>query len=225
MPRRPEDQPRIRDVPAPRRTKSAIGPLLRWAFAWPYRMALVGLARTPLHAWHLTLLSLANNIVVGWLLVTGERFLPGMLLVTAGMLDILDGGLARLRGEDSKAGAFLDSVVDRVSDLVVFACIFWSETSQGRDVSAGLALAALVASFLVSHIRAEGEAVGLTLTEGMVQRLERYVALIFGLIVPGALPYVLGILTGLGVITALQRAASAWTQLGRKDRPAGEKKE
>jgi CDP-diacylglycerol--glycerol-3-phosphate 3-phosphatidyltransferase len=216
MPPRPEDQPRIRDLPAPRRTESAIGPLLRWAFAWPYRMVLAGLGRTPIRAWHLTLLSLANNIVVGWLLIAGDRFLPGLLLVTAGMLDILDGGLARLRGEDSTAGAFLDSVVDRVSDVVVFACIFWSEAGQGHDVSAALAVAALVASFLVSHVRAEGEALGLKLTEGVVQRLERYVALIFGLIVPEALPYVLGILTGLGVVTALQRAASAWTQLGSK---------
>jgi CDP-diacylglycerol--glycerol-3-phosphate 3-phosphatidyltransferase len=134
-------------------------------------------------------------------------------LIPAGLLDIFDGGLARLRGEAGRAGAFLDSVTDRVADLVVFACIFWSEAGQGHEVSAALALVCMIVSFLVSHVRAEGEALGLELTEGMVQRLERYVALIVGLVVPGALPYVLALLTGLGIVTVLQRAVSAWTKL------------
>jgi CDP-diacylglycerol--glycerol-3-phosphate 3-phosphatidyltransferase len=210
-------QPRIRDLPAPRRTESVIGPLFRWAFAWPYRMTLAGLGRTSIRPWHLTVLSLGVNVVIGYLLITGARFLPGMLLIPAGLLDIFDGGLARLRGEASKAGAFLDSVIDRASDLIVFGCIFWSEAGQDHEVSAALALACLIVSFLVSHVRAEGEALGLELTEGMVQRLERYVALTIGLIVPGALPWVLGVLTALGVLTVVQRAASAWKQLARKE--------
>jgi CDP-diacylglycerol--glycerol-3-phosphate 3-phosphatidyltransferase len=212
-----EEQPRIRDLPPPRRTTGIIGQWLGRLFAWPYRATLAGLGRTPIRPWHLTFLSLAVNVVLGWLLITGRRFLPGMLLIPAGLLDIFDGGLARLRGEAGRAGAFLDSVVDRVADLVVFACIFWSEAGQGHDVSAALALVCMIVSFLVSHVRAEGEALGLELTEGMVQRLERYLALIVGLIVPGALPWVLGLLTALGMVTALQRAVSAWIQLPRRE--------
>jgi CDP-diacylglycerol--glycerol-3-phosphate 3-phosphatidyltransferase len=211
-----EDQPRIRDLPAPRRTKGIIGPWLGWLFAWPYRAALAGLGRTPIRAWHLTLLSLAVNVILGWLLITGRRLLPGMLLIPAGLLDIFDGGLARLRGEAGRAGAFLDSVIDRVADLIVFACIFWSEAGQGHEVSAALALVCLIVSFLVSHVRAEAEALHLELTEGLVQRLERYIALIVGLIVPGALPYILGILTALSLLTLLQRIASAWAKLSVK---------
>lgn len=192
-----------------------MGRWLGWLFAWPYRATLAGLGRTPIRPWHLTFLSLAVNVVLGWLLITGRRFLPGMLLIPAGLLDIFDGGLARLRGQAGRAGAFLDSVIDRVADLIVFACIFWSEAGQGHEISAALALVGMIVSFLVSHIRAEGEVLGLELTEGMVQRLERYLALIVGLIVPGALPFVLGLLTALGIVTALQRAASAWTQLPR----------
>jgi CDP-diacylglycerol--glycerol-3-phosphate 3-phosphatidyltransferase len=215
---RPRDhQPRIRDLPPPRRTGGIIGLWLGRIFAWPYRAALAGLGRTPIRPWHLTFLSLAVNVVLGWLLITGQRFLPGMLLIPAGLLDIFDGALARLRGEAGRAGAFLDSVVDRVADLVVFACIFWSEAGQGHDVSAALALVCMIVSFLVSHVRAEGEALGLELTEGMVQRLERYLALIVGLIVPGALPWVLGLLTALGMVTALQRTVSAWAQLQGKE--------
>ena len=124
-----------------------------------------------------SLLSLATNGIIGWLLITGRRFLPGVLLLVAGLLDIFDGGLARLRGTAGRAGAFLDSVVDRISDVVLFGCLFWSLAGQGHRLSAALALAALLVTLTVSHVRAEAEAVGLSLTEGFLQRLERYVLL------------------------------------------------
>jgi CDP-diacylglycerol--glycerol-3-phosphate 3-phosphatidyltransferase len=177
------------------------------------------LYRARLRPWHLTILSLAVNAVAGWLLITGRRFLPGMLLIVAGVLDIFDGGLARLRGEDSRAGAFLDSVLDRVSDVILFGALFWSLAGQHHRVAAALALAGLVVSLLVSHIRAEGEAAGLRLSEGFLQRLERYVLLMVGLTAPGALLPVLAAITVLGGLTVLQRTESAWRQLGAA-RPA-----
>jgi len=111
------------------------------------------------------------------------------------------------------AGAFLDSVLDRVSDMILFGCLFWALDGQGRTVAAALALTSLIVSLLVSSIRAEAESEGLTLSEGLMQRLERYVALMIGLIAPGALIPVLVILTALGAVTAAQRLFSAWRQL------------
>jgi CDP-diacylglycerol--glycerol-3-phosphate 3-phosphatidyltransferase len=210
----PTEAPRVRDLPAPRRSESAIGPLFRKVFKWPYRAALAGLYRAGVKPWQLTALSLLSNGVIGWLLVTGRFFVSGLLLIVAGLFDVFDGGLARLRGEASRAGAFLDSVVDRVSDLILFGCLFWALAGQGRRLAAALALSSLIVSLLVSHIRAEGEAMGLSLTEGVFQRLERYVMLMIGLTAPGALVPVLVILTTLGGLTVLQRAASAWRQLG-----------
>ena len=209
------DPPRVRDLPAPRRSQSAIGPLFRTVFKWPYRVALAGLYRAGLRPWQLTFLSLATNGLIGWLLVTGRRLVPGLLLILAGLLDIFDGGLARLRGEASRAGAFLDSVTDRVSDFILFGCLFWSLAGRGQAhrLSAALALSTLIVSMLVSHIRAEAEAEGIALTEGFVQRLERYVLLMIGLTVPGALTPVLALMTALGSMTVLQRALSAWRQL------------
>jgi CDP-diacylglycerol--glycerol-3-phosphate 3-phosphatidyltransferase len=207
------DAPRVRDLPAPRRSPSAIGPLFRSVFKWPYRVALAGLYRAGLRPWQLTVLSLLANAVIGWLLVTGRFFVSGLLLMVAGVLDILDGGLARLRGEDSRAGAFLDSVVDRVSDLILFGALFWSLAGQGHRLAAAFALSSLIVSLLVSHIRAEGEAMSLSLSEGIFQRLERYVMLMIGLTAPGALVPVLMILTALGGLTIVQRAVSAWRQL------------
>ena len=209
--------PRVRDLPGPRRSESAIGPLFRTVFKWPYRVALAGLYRAGFRPWQLTFLSLATNGLIGWLLVTGRRLVPGLLLMLAGLLDIFDGGLARLRGEDSRAGAFLDSVTDRVSDFVLFGCLFWSLAGrgQGHRLSAALALSTLIVSMLVSHIRAEAEAEGIALTEGFVQRLERYVLLTIGLTAPGALTLVLALMTALGSMTVIQRGVSAWRQLGR----------
>jgi phosphatidylglycerophosphate synthase len=207
------EAPRIRDLPAPRRNRSFIGPLFRAVFAWPYRMALAGLFRLGVRPWQLTIASLAANIVVGWLLLMGRRFLPGMLLLPAGLLDIFDGGLARLRGEESRLGAFLDSLFDRVSDGVVFACLFWSLAGQGHETKAILALCSLAISLVVSQLRAEGEALGVTLSEGFFQRLERYVALMVGLTAPGALFWVLLVLVALGGLTILQRLYSAVRRL------------
>src|SRR5205085_7899170 len=217
-----EDAPRIRDIPAPRKNPSVIGPLMQRVFAWPYRAALAGLYRLRIRAWQLTVGSLVMNAVVGLLLLRGERLLPGVLLIPAGLLDIFDGGLARLRGEESRMGAFLDSVLDRVSDLLRFGGLYWSLAGQGLRAEAALALITLVISLFVSHLRAEAEAAGVSLSEGLFQRLERYVALIVGLTVPETLLPVLSILTVLGGVTILQRGWTAWHRLARGDGAAPE---
>ncbi len=202
--------PRIRDLPAPRENPSLIGPLFRWVFQWPYRVALGGLYRVGLKAWQLTALSLVTNVAVAALLLTGRRLVPGLLLLLAGILDIFDGGVARLRGEESRKGALLDAAVDRVSDGIVFGSIFLAEMAvHGNEVTAAMALAAMVVSLLVSHLRAEAEAAGLGMTEGTVQRLERYVGLVLGLTIPGALLPVLIALTVLGIVTTTQRLLTA----------------
>jgi CDP-diacylglycerol--glycerol-3-phosphate 3-phosphatidyltransferase len=216
------DPPKIRDLPPPRPTGGAIGPLLRRISAWPYRLALAGLYRAGFRPWQLTALSLATNVGIGAMLLSGDRFVPGLLLIVAGLFDIFDGGLARLRGEASRSGAFLDSVLDRVSDMILFGTLFWSLAGKGARLPAALALVTLIVSMLVSHIRAEAEALGLTLTEGMFQRLERYVLLIFGLIVPGALTPVLGILAVMGSLTVVQRGLSGWRQLTIRGRRGAE---
>lgn len=206
--------PRIRDLPPPRENPSVAAPLFRTVFAWPYRAVLAGLLRAGFRAWHLTLLSLAANVVVGVLLLTGQRLLPGLLLLPAGLLDIFDGAVARHRGEESRKGALLDSVIDRACEGIVFGCLFFSLAEQNRTIDAALALSSMMVSLLVSHLRADGEAVGLRMAGGTFQRLERYLALIIGLIVPGALRVALGLLTGLGALTALQRIGAAWRQIG-----------
>jgi len=215
--------PRVRDLPAPRENPSLIGPLFRWLFQWPYRFVLMGLYRLGFRPWQLTALSLVANLGVGALLLTGRRLVPGFLLLGAGLFDVFDGGVARLRGEDSRKGALLDATIDRASDGIVFGSIFLAEFAVHRnELSAALALSAMVISLLVSHLRAEAEAAGLGMTEGTVQRLERYVGLVIGLTVPGALLPVLAALTLLGVVTTVQRLLTA--RRGLAPRSVGETK-
>ena len=209
---------RVRDMPAPRSTRGLAGPAMRFLFTWPYRAGLAGLYRIGVRPWQLTVASLATNTAVGALFLTGRRLVPALLLILAGAFDIFDGGVARLRGEERRSGAFLDSVLDRVSDTILFACLFWNEAAQGHDVAAALALSTLAIALAVSHIRAEAEAAGVVLSEGVFQRLERYVALILGLLVPGALVPMLAILVALGAATVLQRG---WSALQRVSQAAG----
>jgi CDP-diacylglycerol---glycerol-3-phosphate 3-phosphatidyltransferase len=196
-------------MPAPRKSEGAAGGAMQRIFAWPYRGILAFLLWTGVRPWQLTLLSLGLNVAVGALIITGDWFLAGVLLVLAGLSDVFDGSVARQRGEEKRSGAFLDSVLDRLSDAILFSCLFWALAASGQQLEAALALITLVVSLSVSHVRAEAEAVGVSLTEGFFQRLERFLALIAGLVVPGAMRPVLIVLTVLGGITLLQRAWSA----------------
>jgi len=189
------------------------GHVLPKILAWPYRVAIAGLYKAGFRPWHITLASLALNIAAGVLLLTGRRLVPGFLLIFGGLLDVFDGGVARLRGEESRFGAFLDSTLDRIADLILFGCLFWSLAGEDLTLSAALALITLVVSLGVSHVRAEGEAAGIKLSEGFFQRLERYVALFLGLVIPGALLPVLVLLAALGGFTLVQRIWSAASSL------------
>jgi CDP-diacylglycerol--glycerol-3-phosphate 3-phosphatidyltransferase len=180
---------------------------------WPYRAVLAGLLRIGVRPWHLTVASVIVSGAAAWAIVSGQWVVAGLLVFVSGVCDVFDGSVARYRGEERRSGAFLDSVLDRVSDMLLFGSLFWALSASGEGTEAALALVTLVISLLVSHLRAEAEAAGVALTEGLFQRLERVVALIVGLLVPGAMLPVLVLLTALGAVTVLQRSWSAFTRL------------
>jgi CDP-diacylglycerol---glycerol-3-phosphate 3-phosphatidyltransferase len=204
--------PRVRDMPAPRKSGGAAGGAMQSLFAWPYRAILAFLLWTRIRPYQLSLLSLGLNAVAGWQILAGNWVVAGLLLLVGGMADVFDGSVARARGQEKRSGAFLDSVLDRVADMILFSCLFWALAMAGDRLDAGLALITLVVSLFVSQIRAEAEAVGVKLSEGLFQRLERFLALLVGLLVPGMMRPVLVALALLGAVTVLQRGWSALTR-------------
>lgn len=199
----------MRDMPAPRRNESAAGGAIRWIFQWPYRAILSFLIWTRIRPWQLTVLSLVLTIVTGLLILADAWFAAAWVLLAAGACDVFDGSVARHRGEARRSGAFMDSVLDRVADMLLFGCLFWNLAAEGDRFLAALALVTLIVSLSVSHVRAEAEAAGLALTEGLFQRLERVSAMIVGLMIPGAMAPVLVLLAALGTFTVVQRGWAA----------------
>lgn len=204
--KRPQDTPRVRDMPAPRKSEGAAGGLAQRVFAWPYRGVLVFLLWTGVSPNQLTWLALGFNVACGALILGGEWIWAGVALIAGGTCDVMDGSVARHRGEARRSGAFMDSVLDRVADMILFSCLFWELSTTGQDVAALLALITLVVSVAVSHVRAEAEAAQVVLNEGLFQRLERVLALAVGLLIPGMMLPVLVLLAVLGTATVLQRS-------------------
>jgi len=142
-------------------------------------------------------------------------FLGGLSLAASGFFDVLDGAVARATGRTSQRGAFLDSTLDRVSEVVVFLGIL-----VGGYTSPSLVLLALSLSLLVSYTRAKGDALGVSLAGiGVGERSERLVVLIvtslLGIVGIGVL-----IVALLALITFLQRTIKVSGALGGAQKPA-----
>jgi CDP-diacylglycerol--glycerol-3-phosphate 3-phosphatidyltransferase len=104
----------------------------------------------------------------------------GVWLILAGAFDILDGALARVSGRESPFGAFLDSALDRYSDMLVLSGIVFLFLRVGRLSEGVVALAALIGTVMVSYTRARAESVGVECRVGLMERGERLLALIAG---------------------------------------------
>lgn len=133
----------------------------------------------------------------------------GVLLSLAGVLDILDGALARVSGQVSPFGAFLDSVLDRYSDILVLGGIIFLFMGKNRLLDVVAALAALVGTVMVSYTRARAESVGVDCRVGFMERGERLLALIAGALADLLVPAVWVVAVGANV-TAIHRIAHTW---------------
>ncbi|MCW5891854.1 MAG: CDP-alcohol phosphatidyltransferase family protein [bacterium] len=196
-----------------------IGPQVR---AW-YRGLLApleaGLASRGVTPDQLTWGQLGVSVLAGVAFAGGALFLGGWLVILAGTLDILDGGLARRAGTASARGAFLDSVVDRWAEFATFVGL----GAYFRDDPMLLVVAlAAFGSQMVSYARARAEGLGIALLSGRAQRPERYVLLGFGAFVSGLVAH-LGCLVGGGpprhwvlrLALVMLAAISLWTAVER----------
>jgi CDP-diacylglycerol--glycerol-3-phosphate 3-phosphatidyltransferase len=143
--------------------------------------------------------------------------LGGMLYLVSGIVDTLDGAVARATQETSKFGAFYDSTLDRVGDgatfmgIAVFYLLAPPDTVAWRHSAIIISMVAIIASLLVSYARARAEGLGLDCRVGLVQRAERIVGLGVPTLLFGAGPqglllfWIVSILALASVITVVQR--------------------
>jgi CDP-diacylglycerol--glycerol-3-phosphate 3-phosphatidyltransferase len=168
------------------------------------RPLIEALASLGLHPNTITILGALLQTGVGVVFALGRLQLAGWLLLAVAPIDALDGALARATGRRSTFGAFLDSTLDRVSDAAVILGLTAHYMRQGAHVQVALLLAALVASLLVSYVRARAEALGYSCKVGVLTRVER-IALIGALSALGLAGYMVWALAILSVFTVVQR--------------------
>ncbi|MFN3870782.1 MAG: CDP-alcohol phosphatidyltransferase family protein [Aquificaceae bacterium] len=130
-----------------------------------------------------------------------ERFLALLLLSLGSSCDFLDGSLARRLSKDSKFGAFIDSLTDRISDALPFIAI---ALSSGDKLVSLLAMLSILFSYTVSYARARAEGLGHELKVGLFERPERWIVLLIGLALD-LIPLTLFIIAAGSLFTTLQR--------------------
>jgi CDP-diacylglycerol--glycerol-3-phosphate 3-phosphatidyltransferase len=152
----------------------------------------------------LTVLGLAGNTIGAYFLKQGNMLVGGLLILAMGPIDALDGTMARLKGEPTAFGAFVDSVTDRYSELVIYLGLILYYLQKGDWGASGVVYLAAAGSVLVSYVRARAEALEYEAKVGIMTRLERYLVLVPSLVFN--IPIIgVAVIAILANITAVQR--------------------
>jgi phosphatidylglycerophosphate synthase/putative flippase GtrA len=158
-----------------RPTTALTGMWLRLYFAWVLRPLWSTALKSGLPPNAITTLSMLLSTASGISLAAGRFALGGWLYIFSGILDVVDGRLARSTGQATASGAALDSILDRYADAAVMVGLAWFYRDSWVLMAA---LVALVGSSLVPYIRAKAEASGVTIRDvGLMQRAERIIYL------------------------------------------------
>ncbi len=161
----------------------------------------------------LTLTGLVITAVAAVLVSLGWLLAGGLVLLFAGLFDILDGAVARVAGRVRPYGAFLDSTTDRYAEVITYAALLYHYVSKpGNTLPAMLVVLALGGSLLVSYVRARAQSLGFTCDGGLLARPERVVITAAGLVISPLLIWALWVLAVLTNVTAVQRILTVWRQ-------------
>lgn len=170
------------------------------------------LRRTGMSPDHLTVMGIVFAALAAVAIANGALRGGLALVVLAALPDLLDGALAKASNTASQRGAFFDSVVDRVTDAVLFGGVAWHLASTESAHVALLPMAIMGVSSLISYERAKAESLGLYAKGGLMERAERIIVLCVGLLFDSLLVPILWIMLVLTVATAVQRFVQVWRQ-------------
>src|SRR6267143_659282 len=175
----------------------------------------------------LTVIGVSLNVGCGLLFGMGRFFGAGIVLIIANLFDMLDGQVARLSGRVTRFGGFLDSSLDRLSDMVVFVglmIVYARDTEFHSTLNVFLAGAGLMGSVMVSYASARAESLISKCDVGFLRRPERVVLFIIGALSthPGStnffanrMPAVLWVLAVGSYWTFAHRMYHTWYELNK----------
>ncbi len=160
----------------------------------------------------LTVFGMMAHFVLAWLIAIGQFQWAGVAMLILAPLDAFDGALARKLGRvQGGFGAFLDSTLDRLAEIILFGGFIYYYMTVGDVTMLAVAYIAITGSLMVSYSRSRAEALGYDCKVGIASRVERYVLMIVLLLLnlPNVALIILAVAT---YITLAQRMYHVWKQ-------------
>lgn len=165
----------------------------------------------------ITVIGLCLAVATALLVAKGYFYISVVLLTMGGLMDFLDGSVAKAANTVSVRGAFLDSVVDRVSDAIIFSGVVFYFLNGSHPKYALVPLAILVVAQIISYERAKAETLGLKANGGLMERAERLIFLGVAMVLHIVLIEMLLALLVLCIATAIGRFYRVWMQIPQVD--------
>jgi CDP-diacylglycerol--glycerol-3-phosphate 3-phosphatidyltransferase len=174
------------------------------------------LALSRIHPDVLTFIGLVINIWAAWLFAAGSFRWAGVVVIGAGLFDMVDGRVARASNQVTRFGGFFDSVVDRYSDMALYMGLLVYYASINRFFYIVLTAVVMTGSVMVSYTRARAENTIPKCKVGFLERPERIVLIIIGaeFLRMAAVLWVIAVLSNL---TVIHRMIYTWQQANRAD--------
>lgn len=161
-----------------------------------------------------TIIGAMGNIIAAVLIAQGWLTWGGIVALFWVLFDAIDGTMARLSGQTSKAGAFLDSTLDRYVEFFLLTGLMWFFLSNENQLGVLLTMVTLAGSILISYARARAEGLGFECKVGLLTRVERFILFIPALIFHFPL-VAMAIMAVLTHVTAIQRIVHVVNQAGK----------
>ncbi len=174
------------------------------------------LSLSRIHPNVLTFIGLLVNAVAAALLASGRFVAAGVVILGAGLFDMMDGRVARQTNRVTRFGGFLDSVLDRYSDLILLMGLLVYYASINRYLYVVLTAVVMTGSVMVSYTRARAECTIPRCKVGFMERPERIVLLIIGAFFDRMAP-VLWVIALLSNVTVISRLVYTWQETRQAD--------
>src|SRR5713226_6097189 len=173
-----------------------------------------GLALSRIHPNVLTFLGLLINAAGAWMLAMGQFRWAGVVIIGAGLFDMVDGRVARETNRVTRFGGFFDSVLDRYSDLALLVGLMVWYGSINRWGYVVLTAIVMTGSVMVSYVRARAENSIPMCKVGLIERPARIVLFIIGALFDRMAP-VLWVIAVLSNITVIHRMVFTFQEAKR----------